>query len=120
MTTISILPEPPSATEPKYRAVAGQRQSIGNTPGEALDAISAQLNEQESGTLLVIQQMRADRFFSESQRQRLAALMQQWRTARDQGTGLSGVDQTELNQLVADELEASTKRANSLLSELQP
>ena len=111
MTIISIVPEPPSGTETKYRAVAGQRQSIGKTPGEALDALTAQLDDQESGTLCVVQQMRPDRFFNEAQQKRLAELMQRWRQARDRGTLFLPEEQAELDQLVAVELEAATQRA---------
>ena len=103
MTTISILPESPSLAETKYRAVAGQRQSLGNTPGEALDSITAQLNEQESGTLIVVQQMRPDRFFNETQQTRLAFLMDRWRTGRDRGAPLPPEETAELDQLVSVE-----------------
>ena len=120
MTTISIVPEPLSGTETKYRAVAGQRQSVGKTPGEALDAITAQLDHQESGTLLVVQQMRPDRFFNETQQKRLAELMGRWRHARDRGTALLPEEQVELDQLTAAELEGATQRASALLSELRP
>jgi hypothetical protein len=42
MTTITILPEDKS-----FRAVAGERESIGRTAGEALDALTAQLDDDE-------------------------------------------------------------------------
>ena len=113
MTTISILPESPSDSEMKYRAIAGQRHSLGKTPGEALDSITAQLSEEESGTLLVVQQLRPDCFFAESQQKRLAELMNRWRTARDQGTSLPANESVELEQLVAAELDATAKRAMS-------
>jgi len=118
MTTISIVPELPSASNVKYRAIAGNRQSVGNTPGEALDAISSQLTEQDAGTLFVIQQMQPDRFLDGTQQLRLKELMQHWRAARDMGSAFSSEDQTELDQLVADELDATTKRASALLSEI--
>ena len=120
MTTVSILPEPPSLAETKYRAVAGKRQSLGKTPGEALDSITTLLGEQESGTLIVVQQMRPDRFFDTAQQSRLAELMMHWRTARDRSESLSVEETAELDALVAAELEASTKRAAELLRELQP
>ena len=119
MTTISIVPESPSAPNAKYRAIAGNRQSLGNTPGEALDAISSQLTEQDAGTLFVIQQMQPDRFFDRTQQMRLSELMQRWRSARDSGTAFSPQEQTELDQLARAELDATSKRASALLSEIQ-
>ena len=120
MTTVSILPEPPSATETKYRAVAGQRQFVGKTPGEALDLLTSQLTDQESGTLIVVQHMRPDRFFSDVQQKRLADLMNRWRSARDSGNALPPDERAELEQLIATELEASAQRASALLSGLKP
>lgn len=119
MTTISIVPEPPGSTESRYRAMSGSFQSVGMTPGEALDAITPQLDERESGTLLVVQRMRPDRFFGETQQQRLADLMALWRTARDTGTTFPAEQQAELEQLTAAELEAATHRAAALADGLR-
>jgi hypothetical protein len=107
MTTISIVPEPPA----RFRAVAGEYQSVGATPGEALDAIAANLANQESGTLIVVQQMRPDRFFGETEQKRLAELMDLWRSARDRDETLPVAVQVELEELIAAELSASAERA---------
>src|SRR5438128_2393206 len=61
MTTIAILPEGPGQS---YRAVAGNKQSVGKTAGEALDALTAQLDEGQRGTMIVVQQFRPDQFFT--------------------------------------------------------
>jgi len=50
MTTITILPEKNNS----YRAVAGDRESTGRTAGEALDALTSQLEDEESGTLVIM------------------------------------------------------------------
>ena len=66
MTAISIVRETTDADgKASYRAIAhdGQTRSVGRTPGEALDALTAQLGDEESGTLVAVQQMRPDRFF---------------------------------------------------------
>lgn len=120
MTTIAIVPESPSAGGSRFRATSGQHQSVGKTPGEALDAITSQLNDSESSSLAVVLQMRPDRFFTETQEKRLANLMQQWRSARDSGMPFSPVEQAELEQLTAAELAGATQRAASLLNGLQP
>lgn len=112
MTTITITPETVAGAD--YRAVAGCRQSVGKTPGEALDAITAQLGSDETGTLIVVQNQRPDAFFTSEQRRRLDELMDQWRTARDVGTNWTLSEQAELESLVAAELDAAKRRAEAL------
>ncbi|HEY7153713.1 MAG TPA: hypothetical protein VH575_07120 [Gemmataceae bacterium] len=120
MTTITIVPEPHAMRETTWRAVAGPRQSVGKTAGEALDALTAQLNPDETGTLLVVQAMRPDPFFTAEQQQRLGELMERWRTARDTGMLLPSKEQAELDALIAAELAAATQRAASLLRGIAP
>ena len=64
MITIAIIPERPGSAATSYRAVAGKVQSVGPTAGQALDALTAQLDEAEAGTLVVIQNLRPDRYFT--------------------------------------------------------
>src|SRR5438874_271869 len=118
MTMVTILPEPRGTNGPAYRAVAGKVQSVGRTVGEALDALTSQLSAEEAGTLVVIQSMRTDRFFTSEQRQRLEELMDRWRAACSQQTALAPEEQAELDALVAAELRAATDRAAALIREL--
>jgi hypothetical protein len=53
MTRITILPEEDASEETTYRAVAGRKESVGRTAGEALDALTSQLVYEESGTLVI-------------------------------------------------------------------
>src|SRR2546423_15077161 len=71
MTTITILPEKADS----YRALAGDKESTGRTAGEALDALTSQLADDEGGTLVIVQNRKADQFFSTAQQERLAELM---------------------------------------------
>jgi hypothetical protein len=116
MTTVAILPISDVNGERTYRAIAGDKSSVGKTAGQALDALTAQLDEMEFSALLVIQSFRPDPFFSAEQQERLSALMHQWRSARDQGQALPPAQQTELNRLVEMELQAATARTSALLS----
>src|SRR6266516_7422059 len=100
MTKIAILPEPSVQGGVVYRAVAGARQAVAKSVGAALDALTAQLPPEESGTLVVVQNHRADKFFSHQQQRRLEELMQNWRAVRDAGQRLSPSDQAELTALV--------------------
>ena len=110
MTTITILPE----TDNSYRAVAGDKESTGRTAGEALDALTLQLEDDESGTLVIVQNHKADQFFNAAQQERLTALMQ----LRKAGN-LSPEEESELEGLVETELGGARQRAETLLNELK-
>jgi hypothetical protein len=118
MTRVAILPVPTESGDLLYRAVSGAKHSEGNTAGEALDALTVQLPEDEAGTLVIVQNWRPDAFFNARQQDRLAALMARWRTARDQGTVLPPDELAELGALTEAELRASAARAAALADEL--
>jgi hypothetical protein len=105
MTTITIVPEKDNS----YRAVAGDKESTGRTAGEALDALSSQLEEEESGTIIIVQQHKADRFFSATQQARLTELMER----RSAGL-LSTDEETELEALIQTELDGARQRMEPL------
>lgn len=111
MMTITILPE----RDNSYRAIAGNKESTGRTAGEALDALTAQLEEEEGGAFIVIPKPKADQFFDAAQQQRLTELMQ----LRNQGA-LPAEDERELESLVEAELRGAKLRAGSLLNDLKP
>jgi hypothetical protein len=120
MTTVAILPTSDANGERIYQAIAGDKQSLGKTAGEALDALTAQLDSDEFSTLMVIQSFRADWFFSAAQQQRLSELMDLWRATRDRGETLPLEQQTELDSLVEVELKAATARSAALVQQLNP
>jgi len=66
MTTIEILPEITSE-QTIYRAISGQQQATGATPGQALDQIEQVLSAQEEPprgeTLVILQRFRPDNLF---------------------------------------------------------
>jgi hypothetical protein len=62
MTTVAILPISNADGERIYQAIAGDKQSLGKAAGEALDALTAQLDDHEFSTLMVIQSFRMDSF----------------------------------------------------------
>ena len=79
MTRVTIVAENPGSPDTKFRASTRKRESIGPTAGAALDALANQLGESESGTLIVIQNLRPDEFFTAAQQQRLSELLVKWR-----------------------------------------
>jgi hypothetical protein len=119
MTAITILPEKIGADGTTYRAVAGKRESVGRSAGEALDALTAQLSDDEAGMVVVIQNLRPDGFFTAAQQQRLEELMSRWRTARDCGGSLAEEEQSELQSLVDAELDSARRRAEVTVREIQ-
>ncbi|QQZ30889.1 hypothetical protein HMY34_06150 [Thiothrix subterranea] len=118
MTKVAIMPVPDGHGHVYFDAVAGERRARGMTAGAALDAMNEQLKSDESAAIIVLQNFRPDTFFSAAQQQRLEALMQRWRTARETGKALPQQEQDELEQLVEQELVASASRANRLSGEL--
>jgi hypothetical protein len=118
MTKVAILPIPTEQGHLSYHAIAGPKHAEGKTAGEALDALTAQLSADEASTLIIVQSLRPDHFFTDAQQERLAALMARWRTARDQGNTLPVAEQAELDALIDAELRASAARAAALANTL--
>ena len=117
MTTVAILPVP-TQDGTTYQAISGDRRSVGKTAGEALDAMTAQLPQDDVGALVVVQHRGSDRFFTAEQRKRLGELMECWRTARNAGRTLSADEQGELEALVEAEVRAAGQRAAAILKGL--
>ncbi|HKQ06896.1 MAG TPA: hypothetical protein VJ464_17315 [Blastocatellia bacterium] len=145
MTTITIVPESTGKDGIIYRAKAGTLQSEGRSAGEALDALTKQLDQAETGALVVIQQPPTewsifvaayyeaiidhvqrtlsgemplpDAFFTAAQQHRLSELMARWREARDESRQLQPEEQAELEQLINAEVQAATRRAESTVAE---
>jgi hypothetical protein len=113
MSTIGVFPE--SDAPRVYRAVSGQRQAVGATVGDAVKNLTDQLGEPEETTLVVVQPMKPDRFFTAEQIRQLSDLMAKWRAARDAGGCLAPDEQAELERLVQAELAATIERSKALL-----
>jgi predicted RNA-binding protein Jag len=116
MTTVLVLPDNQNGRN--FRAVSGGRESFGKTVGEALDALAEELELDESGAVVYVQDFRADEFFSAAQQARLADLMRKRRNARDKGESLSVDEQVELEKLIEAELESSVRRTEKVADQL--
>ncbi|BAZ08953.1 hypothetical protein NIES4071_07590 [Calothrix sp. NIES-4071] len=117
MTTVAIQPIQDESGKRYYRAVAGNKQSVGKTAGQALDALTTQLGETEFNGVLLLQSFRPDQFFNIEQQKRLSQLMELWREARDKGESLPEELQAELDSLVEAELNAATNRTVFLMQQ---
>jgi hypothetical protein len=121
MTTALLLPETSTSGETVFWAVVGNRQFSGRTPGEALDALLQQIPREEQ-TSILLRQFGPDEFFGEEKRSRLQFLMAKWRVHRDSGNKTETIESwrdaetEELQALTVEEMLASARRAESLVS----
>jgi hypothetical protein len=107
----------PVSTAPdefSYCAMAGAKHAQGKTAGEALDALTAQFPPDETSAFVVVQSLRADRYFTAEQQQRLGTLMAGWQTAQSQRQAFPPDQQRELESLIEAELSASAARTAAL------
>src|SRR5438105_3689279 len=100
MTKVTISAENPGSASTRFRAVSRGRESVGPTPGAALDSLAKQLNPQESNTLIVVQNMSPDEFFTAAQQQRLHHLLALRRLALDAGREMDPAEKAELEELI--------------------
>jgi hypothetical protein len=107
-------------TGDSYRAIAAHSQAAGRTAGEALDALAKQMPDQEADTVIIVRNLGPDRFFTADQCQRLELLVEKSRSARDAGGSLSALEQSELEQLIDEEIQGAGERAAALRRELGP
>jgi hypothetical protein len=112
MTNVAIFPEAADAAGTRYLAISGKRHFVGQTAGQALDGLAAQLNDAEKQTLVIVRHLAPDEFFTREQCRRLEELMGRWRAARDGHLSpLSADEQVELDALVEAEIRAAGTRA---------
>lgn len=109
MTSIAVRPDTGEAGEPRFRAIAGNCQSVGRTMGEALDALVAQWAEDVEEGAVLIQRFRPDAYFTEAQQRRMEDL-------RDRRASLTGAERAELEALVDAELDATVARTDNLVA----
>jgi hypothetical protein len=114
MTKVAIMPISTTHGEVSYCAIAGTKHAQGKTAGEALDALTAQFSPDETSTLVIVQSLRPDHFFTAEQQQRLTTLMARWQSAQDQGQTFPPEEQSELEALIEAELYASAARTAAL------
>ncbi len=108
MTPITIRTEPTETAQARFRAIAGHRQSVGRTMGEALDALTADWGEHIQETAIIIQRFQPDAYFTAVQYDRMQELL-----ARR--TTLTVEERAELEALIDAELDATVARTEPLV-----
>lgn len=112
MRTVLVLPN--NQNGKAFRAISEDKESFGETVGEAVDALTAQLENGNDETLYIVQRWSPDEFFTAEQQKRLSELMQKLHEAQDRNEGLPAEEKEELEKLIAAELEGSGRRAEKI------
>ncbi|MEA5496999.1 hypothetical protein VB834_19340 [Limnoraphis robusta Tam1] len=119
MNTIEIIQESEPNQPITYRAICGEKQALGRSPGQALDELEQQLSALETNTLIIVQRFLPDRFFPQPQHQKLQQLMNKYHESKDHQKDLSNEEQNELETLAEAELAAANERAKKLLETIK-
>lgn len=111
MKRAAIQPNERQAGEPRFRAISGKRQSLGQTAGEALDALNEEAGPDAEPSLVVVQQIGGDTFFTDAHYQRMQELL-----ARSES--MTSDEQGELERLASEEIIASGERTKAIADAL--
>src|SRR4029453_1942772 len=106
MTTIAIRNDQKETGERRFRAIAGNRQSLGKTMGEALDALTAEWGDDVQETEVFIQRFQPEQYFSQGEYGRMQALLAHRST-------LTPEESTELEALIDSEVDATIPRTET-------
>ena len=120
MSNVSVFPDASNTTPRLYRAVAGDREAVGLTVGDAVNGVTEPMGDPSETMLILVQPMQPDRFFNAEQIHRLKELMTKWRTALNAGTALPAAEQAELDDLVRVEWEGMIERTKALAGHKAP
>ncbi len=98
MTPIAIRAEHTKSGKPRFRAIAGNRQSVGQTMGEALDSLTADWDDDIQEAAVLIQRFQPDTYFTATQYRRMQDLL-------DRRALLTAEERAELEALIDAEYE---------------
>jgi predicted Zn-dependent protease with MMP-like domain len=113
MTSIAIRTDQKETGERWFRAIAGDRQSIGRTMGEALDALTAEWGDNIQETIVLIQRFQPDQYFTQAQYDRMQALLARRPV-------LTPEERAELEDLIDAEVDATVARTERHVRAQQP
>ena len=116
MQTITIFQESGKRKKTSYRAVRGQQQAAGKTPGQALDSLEKLSSSPGENSLVILQRFQADAFFTQVQQDRLEKLMSQLQETLKNDTSLSPSERAELERLIDAEWAGAIARGASLIA----
>jgi hypothetical protein len=112
MPTVSIRPNAGSSVaDSRFHATTDGRESWGNTPGAALDALAAQLDPGVLQRLFVVIEPLADDDLTPEQRRRLDELKSKYRLSTAGNGEMSTEDRDEMERLFDARFAAAERRA---------
>lgn len=120
MTTVTIAHEPANGMESRFRASSLGREAVGRTAGQALDALTADLDLTANGSTVIIIDARADEFFTADQQRRMMELKLRHRAALDGGPPMPPAELAELQDLALTETEGAGLRTEAILRRIRP
>ncbi len=103
MSSIAIRTDQKETGERRFRAIAGDRQSLGRTMGEALDALTAEWGDSIQETVVLIHRFQPDQYFTQAQYDRMQDLL-------DRRSALTPEERRELEALIDAEVDATVAR----------
>ena len=113
MTAVVIRTDQKEAGEYQFRAISGDRQCLGRTMGEALDALTAGWGDSVPETVVLIQRFQPDQYFTQAQYDQMQELL-----ARR--SSLTPEERTELEALIDVEVDATVARTETRVRTQQP
>ncbi|MGE0822750.1 MAG: hypothetical protein AB7G75_10515 [Candidatus Binatia bacterium] len=113
MTAFAIRTDQKETGKRQFRAIAGDRQSLGRTMGEALDALTVEWGDDVQETVVLIQRFQPDQYFTQALYDRMQALLARRST-------LTPKERTELEALIDAEVDAIVARTETRVRPQQP
>ena len=113
MTSIAIRTDQQEPSERRFRAIAGGRQSVGRTMGEALDALTSDWGDSIQETVVLIHRFQSDQYFTQAQYERMQTLL-------ERRFALTPEERIELEALIDAEVDATVTRTERQIRTTQP
>lgn len=98
----------------RFRAKSDDKESYGQTIGQAIDALNEKFENFDNKTLYILQKFQPDEFFTAAQQKRMSELLDKLRLAQEGKVEFSLEEKAELEELVAAELKGSGNRVKKL------
>jgi len=119
LQTIGIFQESDKRNKRKYRAVKGQQQAEGKTPGQALDSLEELMTseQKDASSLIILQRFQPDTLFSQSQIDKLQTLMSQFQDSIQSDDSFSPEERAELEELIEAEWIAAIARGATIMAQ---
>lgn len=119
LQTIGIFQESGKRNKRWYRAIKGQQQAEGKTPGQALDSLEKLMTseQKDASSLIILQRFQPDTLFLQSQIDKLQTLMSQFQDSIQSDDAFTPEERAELEELIEAEWIAAIARGATVLAQ---